>query len=128
MALADRSCLVILGRTVLGDRPCYEVLRVSVDAKITHVVLCALEITRVAQSGMMTIFVHHNGHPETADPVDPAWLDPASGALVWVDLAGPTPEELSLLSDVFHFIHWRWKMRSPRRTTQRSRATTATST
>ena len=52
---------------------------------------------------MLTVFVHRNGHTEKAGTVDPAWLQPDSGALVWADLAGPTPEELSLLSDVFHF-------------------------
>ena len=35
--------------------------------------------------------------------LDPAVLDPALGAKVWVDLAGPTEAELSVLTDVFHF-------------------------
>ena len=52
---------------------------------------------------MMSIFVNQNGRTDTVERVDPAWLDPASGARVWVDLAGPTPEELTVLSDVFHF-------------------------
>ena len=52
---------------------------------------------------MISIFVNQNGRTDTVDRVDPAWLDPASGAKVWVDLAGPTPEELTVLSDVFHF-------------------------
>lgn len=52
---------------------------------------------------MIAVFVHRNGQTEKVDAVDPAWLDPASEARVWVDLAAPTPEELSILSDVFHF-------------------------
>jgi magnesium transporter len=52
---------------------------------------------------MIAVFVHRNGQTETVDAVDPAWLDPASEAKVWVDLAAPSPEELSILSDVFHF-------------------------
>src|SRR5262245_11287743 len=52
---------------------------------------------------MITIYVNRNGRTETVDHVDPAWLDPSSDAMVWVDLAGPTPEESSILGDVFHF-------------------------
>jgi magnesium transporter len=52
---------------------------------------------------MISIFVHSDSHTDLVDKVDPAWLDPASGAKVWVDLAAPTAEELSILSDVFHF-------------------------
>ena len=52
---------------------------------------------------MISIFVNQNGRTDTVDRVEPAWLDPASSAKVWVDLAGPTPEELAVLSDVFHF-------------------------
>ncbi len=52
---------------------------------------------------MLTVFVHRNGHTEPAPTVDPAWLAPGSGVVFWADLAGPTPDELTLLSDVFHF-------------------------
>jgi magnesium transporter len=52
---------------------------------------------------MITIYVNRNGRTDTVDRVDPAWLDPSSDAKVWVDLAAPTPEEMSILSDVFHF-------------------------
>ena len=38
-----------------------------------------------------------------ADRVEPAWLDPSSAAMVWVDLATPTDEEARILADVFHF-------------------------
>jgi magnesium transporter len=36
------------------------------------------------------------------DRVEPSWLEPSSTAKLWVDLV-PTGDELSLLSDVFHF-------------------------
>jgi magnesium transporter len=52
---------------------------------------------------MITIYVHRNGRTDIVDRVDPAWLDPSSDAMVWVDLAGPTKEEFSILGDVFHF-------------------------
>jgi magnesium transporter len=52
---------------------------------------------------MTTIFVHRNGQTEQASALDPVWLNPASGAKVWIDLAGPTQDELQVLSDVFHF-------------------------
>lgn len=35
--------------------------------------------------------------------IDPAWIAPGSTALVWVDLAAPTPEESKVLSELFHF-------------------------
>jgi magnesium transporter len=38
-----------------------------------------------------------------ADAVDPAWLQPGSGVIFWVDIADPSPDEGRLLSDVFTF-------------------------
>jgi magnesium transporter len=35
--------------------------------------------------------------------VDPAWLLPDSGVVVWVDLDQPTSEEARILTEVFHF-------------------------
>jgi magnesium transporter len=52
---------------------------------------------------MITVFVHRNGQTEQTDSIDPAWLAPDSGVKLWVDLAGPTPEELTVLTDDFHF-------------------------
>ena len=52
---------------------------------------------------MITIYVNRNGQTDTVERVDPAWLDPSSEAKVWVDLAAPTPDEFSILSEVFHF-------------------------
>lgn len=52
---------------------------------------------------MVTIFVQQDGRSRPVEAVDPAWLRPDSGCVVWVDLAAGTPEELRLLTDVFHF-------------------------
>jgi magnesium transporter len=52
---------------------------------------------------MITVIVHQNGQTRTVDRVEPAWLDPASGATLWVDLMGPGEAERRLLSDVFGF-------------------------
>jgi magnesium transporter len=53
---------------------------------------------------MIRIFTHANGKTSPADRVDPAWLAPGSGMLVWVDLFNPTPDEgKTILHDVFHF-------------------------
>jgi magnesium transporter len=52
---------------------------------------------------MITVYVHRDGHTQCLPVLDPALLDPAAGAMVWLDLAGPTAPELQLLSDVFHF-------------------------
>jgi magnesium transporter len=52
---------------------------------------------------MITIFVNRDGHTAQVDRVDPAWLQPASGVVLWVDIAAPTEGEAPLLRDVFHF-------------------------
>jgi magnesium transporter len=52
---------------------------------------------------MNTIFVHRNGQTEQATSIDRAWLNPASGVVVWVDLAAPSILESLVLSDTFHF-------------------------
>jgi magnesium transporter len=46
--------------------------------------------------------VRRDGAVQQAERVEPAWLGPSSGATVWVDLAGPTLEDASILGDVFH--------------------------
>ncbi len=53
---------------------------------------------------MVKIFKHQNGATKQADAVDPAWLQPGSGVLVWVVMDNPTAAEAKILSDVFH-IH-----------------------
>jgi magnesium transporter len=53
---------------------------------------------------LIKIFVHANGQTTQPERLDPAWLAPGSGALIWVDLMNPSPDEsLALLRDVFHF-------------------------
>jgi magnesium transporter len=52
---------------------------------------------------MITVFVHQNGETRQSDSIEPQWLKPDSDMKLWVDLAGPTPEELTVLTDVFHF-------------------------
>jgi magnesium transporter len=52
---------------------------------------------------MISVFVQQNGNTTFADRVEPAWLDPASGATMWVDMSAPTEAEGRLLADVFHF-------------------------
>ena len=52
---------------------------------------------------MISVFLHRHGVTEKHGTLDPAWLAPDGGLFVWVDLAAPTPEELAVLSQVFHF-------------------------
>jgi len=52
---------------------------------------------------LITVFVHQNGQTRSVDRVEPEWLDPASGAMLWVDLMAPGEAERRLLSDVFGF-------------------------
>jgi len=53
---------------------------------------------------LIRVYAHANGRTSPADRVDPAWLAPASGVLVWVDLTNPSPEEgRQILTGLFHF-------------------------
>jgi magnesium transporter len=52
---------------------------------------------------LITIFKHQAGKTTCVESMDPAWLDAASGVVVWVDLSAPKPEETKILSDIFHF-------------------------
>lgn len=52
---------------------------------------------------MITVFRYRAGKTTCAEQVDPAWLDPAAGETLWVDLSAPTPDETRILTDVFHF-------------------------
>lgn len=53
---------------------------------------------------MTRVFAHDQAGCREAESVDPAWLQPGSDVVFWVDLAAPTAEEGRILSDVFH-IH-----------------------
>ncbi len=52
---------------------------------------------------MVTIFVHRDGTTEEVRSLDRAWLNSASGTLLWVDLAAPSIPESLILSDTFRF-------------------------
>jgi magnesium transporter len=52
---------------------------------------------------VVTIFVHRDGRTEQATSIERAWLSPASGAVLWVDLAAPSIPETLILSDTFAF-------------------------
>jgi magnesium transporter len=44
-----------------------------------------------------------DGQVAVTDRVDPAWLQPSSNVVLWVDIAAPTPEDGRILSEVFQF-------------------------
>lgn len=52
---------------------------------------------------MVTILVHRDGRTEKATSLDRSWLNPAAGAMVWVDLESPSIPESLILSDTFAF-------------------------
>ena len=52
---------------------------------------------------MISVYVHRGGETACVEALDPAWLAPSSAAIVWIDLAAPTSDELALLADPFNF-------------------------
>jgi magnesium transporter len=52
---------------------------------------------------VVTIFVHKEGKTEQVTSIDRSWLSPASGAILWVDIAAPSIPESLLLSETFAF-------------------------
>ena len=52
---------------------------------------------------MTTILIHRDGRTEQATSIDRAWLNPASGVVLWVDIAPPSVPESLILSDTFGF-------------------------
>jgi magnesium transporter len=53
---------------------------------------------------LITAYVHRNGETRCVERLDPAWFDPASDVTLWVDLSGPTANEIrTVLTDTFHF-------------------------
>ena len=53
---------------------------------------------------MIKILKHEGGVTRQVEAVDPIWLKPDSGVLVWVALQDPSAPEAKLLAEVFH-IH-----------------------
>lgn len=57
-----------------------------------------------APAEALSIFVHSGGHTRAADALDPTWLEPDSGVIVWVDLGNADKAQTRhVLSDVFRF-------------------------
>jgi magnesium transporter len=52
---------------------------------------------------MVSVQLQRKNVTERAPAIEPQWLDPRSGVVLWVDLAAPTPDEFRILSDTFHF-------------------------
>jgi magnesium transporter len=52
---------------------------------------------------LIRVYKNQAGTTECMTAVDPAWLLPDSGIVVWLDLDQPTAEEARVLTDVFHF-------------------------
>lgn len=53
---------------------------------------------------MTRIYAHVGGQTRQVERVDPAWLQPASGVILWVDLVSPTDDETKqMLGGVFNF-------------------------
>jgi len=52
---------------------------------------------------MVTVFVHRDGKTEQVTSIDRAWLNPAAGVTLWVDLAAPSIPESLILSETFRF-------------------------
>jgi magnesium transporter len=52
---------------------------------------------------MISVFIYRNGQTEEVTSIDRAWLNPAAGVCVWVDLAAPSIPESLILSDTFRF-------------------------
>jgi magnesium transporter len=52
---------------------------------------------------MIAVHVHRGGRTTRVERVEPGWLSPASGVIVWVDMVSPGPEGAGLLRETFHF-------------------------
>ncbi len=50
---------------------------------------------------MISYFVHGDGRTSAIEALDPAWLRPGSGKVVWADVTEPSVEDGVLLHDVF---------------------------
>ena len=52
----------------------------------------------------LTVFVHLDGKTREVPAIDPAWLEPGSGAIVWADLGNAHPAHTrQMLAETFHF-------------------------
>ena len=55
-------------------------------------------------AGLVNVYKHEGGVTKAVESVDPAWLRPGSGIVIWIVMDNPTTEEAKILGDVFH-IH-----------------------
>jgi magnesium transporter len=51
----------------------------------------------------ISYFVHRDGRTTQSDSVDPEWLRPDSGAVVWADIREPSADDALVLKNVFGF-------------------------
>jgi magnesium transporter len=52
---------------------------------------------------LISYHVHQNGETRSVDTLDPAWLAPDSGVIVWADVREPSAEDAEVLRNVFKF-------------------------
>lgn len=52
---------------------------------------------------MISVLCYIDGKVETHEGVQPEWLKPDSGRIVWVDFSSPTPDEAKILGTAFSF-------------------------
>lgn len=50
---------------------------------------------------MIRYFVHLDGRTRPVDGIEPAWLQPDGGAVVWADVSAPTAEDGRILREAF---------------------------
>ena len=63
-----------------------------------------VEITPPDPADAITVFVHANGQTRAADHIDPTWLAPDSGVIVWADLGNADlARTRHLLTNLFKF-------------------------
>jgi len=52
----------------------------------------------------LTVFAHIDGRTQQVDHIDPAWLAPGSGVILWADLGNADPAETRrILTEIFRF-------------------------
>jgi magnesium transporter len=52
---------------------------------------------------LISYHVHQNGETRHVDAIDPVWLAPDSGVIVWADVREPSAEDAQVLRNVFKF-------------------------
>ena len=61
-------------------------------------------VCTLSPGDVLTVFVHADGQTRSVDAIDPAWLVPGSGVIVWADLGNVDPAATRrILSDTFRF-------------------------